>query len=103
MTKTELEQVRAALTHGHEFGLHVRHAACDKALAILNAELAKPEAREWRASMSGFKIGDPPGRVYSDHEEFSAMVSGWTEGNAPHHFKLLMESRTPAGPWERAE
>ena len=49
MTKTELEQVREALWNVNDC------ADCDscnessqKAIAILDAELARPEAREWR-------------------------------------------------------
>ena len=93
MTRTELQQVREALAHGHEFGLHVRHAACDKALAILDAELARPEAREWRV------LAEDHSQCFASEAEANA-AADWLRTNDAGN--VYVDSRT-VGPWERAK
>ena len=94
MTKTEVEQVREALWYVNQC------ADCDscnessqKALAILDAELAKPEAREWRV------VADDHSQCFWSEAEANA-AADWLRNNDSGN--VYVDSRT-VGPWERAE
>ena len=94
MTKTEVEQVREALWYVNQC------ADCDscnessqKALAILDAELAKPEAREWRV------VADDHSQCFWSEAEANA-AADWLRTNDSGN--VYVDSRT-VGPWERAE
>ena len=95
MTRTELQQVREALWYLNQC------ADCDscnessqKALAILDAELAKPEALEWRVSWFSWRGIER--NKFESLEKARDFVARKRSG-------CELESRTPAGPWERAE
>lgn len=128
MTKTELEQVREALADAYEFGCRVAHVypndikvwgnhwpeGWNKALALIDAELAKPEAREWRAAHDVWfcpKRGGDHRLVASDCGEIhqsknKAQADENLLCNATGEYRALnvrIEFRAPAGPWERAE
>lgn len=105
MTRDQLHQVRDAFD-----GMAVcpcqepECADCAQyraALAILDAELAKPEEREWRGwwgepAPMGFQVTEPG----TDREQAVVDMTQWCEDN-PSFAKLVkLESRTPAGPWE---
>ena len=96
MTRAGLERVRAALADMREQYTPVEDmvpelasmlAKSDEALAILDAELAKPESREWRA------VHRILGHVFSGDCDIKLL---------PFRFWRI-ESRTPAGPWEPLE
>ena len=94
MTKTEVEQVREALWYVNQC------ADCDscnessqKELAILDAELAKPEAREWRV------VADDHSQCFWSEAEANA-AADWLRTNDSDN--VYVDSRT-VGPWERAE
>lgn len=81
MTRAELESLREDVAAGLN----------NLALLRIDAELARPEAREWRSVWpSGYAVTC---QTKQDAEE-ERDLSGIT---------ICIESRTPAGPWERAE
>lgn len=108
MTRTELEQVRTGLDRLLH-GLTIEEAevlpwetvveGAEDALRLIDAELAKPEAREWRV-------------LAEDHSQFFWRRSGsqsevqanrtadWLRTNDAGN--VYVDSRT-VGPWERAE
>ena len=102
MTRTELEQIRDALRF-HSVGA-AYHTGAAQALAILDAELAKPEAREWgivsiaKPDRTGDFIGGfeahCPVKKFPESE-----ARDWV-ARFPQCYGLV--SRTPAGPWESA-
>lgn len=94
MTTAELAQVREALWNVNDC------ADCDscnessqKALAILDAELARPEAREWRV------VVDDHSQCFWSEAEANA-AADWLRTNDSGN--VYVDSRT-VGPWERAE
>lgn len=98
MTKTELEQVRKGLDElidvaDGEGALNCANRGRD-ALAILDAELAKPEALEWRVSWFSWRGIER--NKFESLEKARDFVARKRSG-------CELESRTPAGPWERAE
>ena len=94
MTKTELEKLRKVLevpsecTACHSCAGHVRTA-----LQILDAELAKPEAREWRV------LAEDHSQCFWSEAEANA-AADWLRTNDSGN--VYVDSRT-VGPWERAE
>ena len=97
MTKTELEQVRKGLDElidvaDGEGALNCANRGRD-ALAILDAELAKPEAREWRV------LVDDHSQCFASEAEANA-AADWLRTNDSGN--VYVDSRT-VGPWERAE
>ena len=98
MTKTELEQVREALWTLIDIadGEGALNCANDgrESLAILDAELANPEAREWRVSWFSWRGIER--NKFESLEKARDFVARKRSG-------CELESRTPAGPWERAE
>lgn len=107
MTTAELQQVRAALGDAYEFGSSVAHVypndlkvwgnhwpeGWNKALAILDAELANPEAREWRV------LAEDHSQCFWSEAEANA-AADWLRTNDLGN--VYVDSRT-VGPWERAE
>lgn len=87
MTRAQLERVRAFVVLAVRLtaGTTVQGGEC---LDILDAELAKPEALEWRAVW--------PGGYWQQYETMERAKYNSAAGGR-------IESRTPAGPWERAE
>ncbi len=60
----------------------------------IEAALAKPEAREWRASWVSWRGREE--RICKSYD--AARLQGRAAGG-----NFDIESRTPAGPWERAK
>jgi hypothetical protein len=95
MTRQQMEQVRDALK---ECVIQLRlerifPTAVDgqDALAILDAELARPEVREWRVSYPSWRG--------MERSRFASLCAA--QSFASHQrSKCSIESRTPAGPWE---
>ena len=119
MTRAKLEQVRKSMDELIEFvndegAIHTVGRGME-ARSILDAELAKPEvAREWRAAHDVWwcpKRGGDPRLVASDCGEIQQSKNKVQADenllcNATGEYRALnvrIESRTPAGPWERAE
>lgn len=87
MTRSELgtlrEDVAAGLAH--------------LALLRIDAELATPAVREWRV-----KVTRKDGTRFTNWRAKNFEEA--TEMAAPHkNYRCVIECRTPAGPWERAE
>ena len=104
MTRAELEQVRAAVwlarldCCGDPAKTHSACSCCgkyDAAKVILDAELAKPEAREW-----GVKKTERLHITHLTKENAVALLEHTPGGILVSRTK---ESRTPAGPWVPAE
>ncbi len=134
MTREQLQQVREGLIFSYKklahpvecftvrptedwvkYGSQKLECKCDiggivvPALAIIDAELAKPEAREWRVSHE-YKFAG----IWSP---VSTSLASWTKAEAEsfaHSVReaqnetvplrnVVIESRTPAGPWEPTE
>ena len=104
MTRAELEQVRQLLQSS------VDCCACLNAHGIaehqrmidrIDAELAKPEAREWGVQFNDGREGLDD-RVYGFIDE---IYCRWLVAQDPRRklFSRSAESRIPAGPWEVAE
>lgn len=115
MTRAQLEQVRDVLAAANrDLGEHhnSRHPApvdfphfrcpvcstekferIDVALALLDTELAKPEAREWRTRWSSWR---------GMEERISGSLDAARQAH-PRNVVPLIHSRTPAGPWEPTE
>ena len=100
MTRAEMEQVRKVLEIPSECSAccscagHVRTA-----MQLLDAELAElaNQTREWRA----VDVNTGFGTVALDSQMYAQR---WAKNNNLHEkIKYTIESRTPAGPWERAE
>ena len=97
MTTAELAQVRAALDTLIDIadGEGALNCANDEreSLDILDAELAKPEAREWRV------VVDDHSQCFWSEAEANA-AADWLRTNDSGN--VYVDSRT-VGPWERAE
>ena len=97
MTRTELAQVREALWTLIDIadGEGALNCANDgrESLDILDAELAKPEAREWRV------VVDAHRQCFASEAEANA-AADWLRTNDSGN--VYVDSRT-VGPWERAE
>ena len=94
MTKTELEQVRAFVALAVRLTPGTTLQGGD-AFAILDAELAKPEAREWRVLAE-----DHSQCFWSEAEAEANAAADWLRTNDLGN--VYVDSRT-VGPWERAE
>lgn len=72
----------------------MRHPG-ETGLAIIEAELATPEVREWRVVVD---YGKPNGKreYFQDTKASAESFAEWCGSNRP----LVIESRVPAGPWE---
>jgi hypothetical protein len=92
MTKTELEQVRAFVALAVRLTPGTTLQGGD-AFAILDAELAKPEAREWRV------LAEDYSQCFASEAEANA-AADWLRTNDSGN--VYVDSRT-VGPWERAE
>jgi len=102
LTRTELEKLRAFVVLAVRLTAGTTVQGGD-ALAILDAALAVPEAREWRLTWRGGKSSPtinkqkiydlsryPPAFMVSMLAEFESLPAGKVPS---------IESRTPAGPW----
>lgn len=117
MTRAELEQVRDVVKSAEDFdcqcdgGDDVCHdcGAVLSALDILNAELARPEALEWRMcyvfgqkfNRDGFGEDGP-----WDSEVQARAILAACSAMPDYFVEPELHSRIkagPAGPWERAE
>jgi hypothetical protein len=109
MTRAELEQVRSALDGAgrvlhdnidYRGGAYMECRAPEAlseaiaAIAIIDAELAKPEAREWRV------LAEDHSQFFGSEAEANA-VADWLVSNG-NVGSAYVDSRT-VGPWERAE
>lgn len=94
MTRSDLEKVWDALMLTDR-STNVHNAA----KAIIEAELAKPEAREWGVQYND-EFEPAPG-IYrmSEHEVRSIAVGD----SRRRIFTRTPAHQVPAGPWERAE
>lgn len=90
MTREKLEQVRELL----------EEMSYGQAIAILDAELEKPEEREWRVAWQ--KLGGAresgPFVIRSLADATLSTMRGQLGVTG-----VRIESRTPAGPWETAK
>lgn len=83
MTRAELEVLREDVAAGLN----------NLALLRIDAELAKPEAREWSVVWpSGYRD------MYATRQHALDHLAHYDPPPL-----IVIESRTPAGPWERAE
>lgn len=100
MTREQIQQVREFLASIEATGELIGNEMCrqlDAALAILDAELARPEQREWRAVPTTTGDGEPCRQSpwgFETRERAQKFADQRTE------FTVVIESRTPAGPWE---
>ena len=86
MKRAELRQVRRVM---------------DDAMAILDAELAKPEVREWGVQYNDLDAGLVDTDIYRSAEsEARKIVAGDSRRKL---FTRTEAHLVPAGPWERAE
>ena len=92
MTKTELEQVRAFVALAVRLTPGTTLQGGD-AFAILDAEMAKPEAREWRV------LAEDHSQCFASEAEANA-AADWLRTNDAG--SVYVDSRT-VGQWERAE
>jgi len=97
MTRAQLDQVREALwtlidVAEGEGALNCANSGRES-LAILDAELAKPEAREWRV------LAEDHSQCFTSEAEADA-AADWLRTNDAG--SVYVDSRT-VGPWERAE
>lgn len=106
MTRTELQQVRATLDTLIDIAAGEGAWNCanggGESLAILDAELAKPEvAREWGVQYNDVEAGLVDTEIYRNTEREARVIAA----NDPRR-KLFTRTEAhlvPAGPWERAE
>lgn len=100
MTRAELEQVRAWVERGVrlECGENDDCDACMSGgvtLAMIDAELSRPEAREWRVTaignLTGNRLTPEPVASLEAAKQYAEELSS---------FRCVIEYRTPAGPWE---
>ena len=92
MTRAQLERVRAFVVLAVRLtaGTTVQGGEC---LDILDAELAKPEARQWRV------LAEDHSQCFASKAEADA-AADWLRTNDAGN--VYVDSRT-VGPWERAE
>ena len=100
MTRAELEQVREVVlfAYGESQRVAGMTAKVDEALGILNSELAKPEAREWRLTWQGGKSSPVTDKEVIENYLADALATEVGRQKCPR-----IESRTPAGPWVTTE
>ncbi len=109
MTRDQLQQIRDALKTLRPFlgftAITVPEASqhgldvCDESLAIIDAELAKPENREWRILYKVFPT-DEEWQIPGIFRRENAMQFAFGSLGECHNKRI--ESRNPAGPWEAA-
>ena len=115
MTKAELKEVRKVLEIPSECSAccacagHVRTA-----MRLLDAELAKPEAREWRVAHDVWRcprdgahelVATDCGELRQSQEDAKRDEARLLHAETGNYrcLNIRTEFRTPAGPWERAE
>jgi hypothetical protein len=118
MTKAELKEVRKVLEIPSECSAccacagHVRTAM--QLLDAELAELAKPEAREWRVAHDVWRcprdgahelVATDCGELRQSQEDAKRDEARLLHAETGNYrcLNIRTEFRTPAGPWERAE
>lgn len=95
MTRTEMQVLREDVAGG------LNHLA----LLRIDAELAKPEEREWRVKWDMryriLNLRAPQEQIFLS-EKAAHSLAKWCKDDDSYR-NILIEYRTPAGPWERAE
>lgn len=109
MKRAELEQVRKSIEKLIEFvndkGAIYTAVRGMEALALIDAELAKPEAREYLQWGVQYNDMGPSGLVDTEIYRNTEREAREIAANDPRR-KLFTRTEvqgTPAGPWERAE